>query len=130
MLQDELDIRFESPFLLRIEGVLRCQAGTELHVLKLIRITPKRRVKTFSFSYHAQLTGPPLRPIFRYDNAHTYEREGHGDAFHKHQFDPNTWREIVPPQWIGYSHWPTLRDVLEELEQWTRDHSTRLAPWS
>lgn len=50
------------------------------------------------YRYHAQFdhirfAKPPLRPIFRYDNDHTYTREGHPDAFHKHVFSDRIWLE-------------------------------------
>jgi hypothetical protein len=70
------------------------------------------------YSFHAGIANAEDCPIFRYDNAHTYEREEHPDEHHKHRFDIVTGKEIVPPEWIGAANQPTLRSVLTELEQW------------
>jgi hypothetical protein len=70
------------------------------------------------YTYHAGIEGSASRSIFRYDNAHTYVREGHPDTHHKHTFDHSTWTEKAPPEWIGEERWPHLGDVLAELRQW------------
>jgi hypothetical protein len=45
-------------------------------------------------------------------------RENHADAHHRHRFNIRTWKEIIPPEWVGHAHWPVLREVLDELYEW------------
>jgi hypothetical protein len=60
-------------------------------------------------------------PNIRYDNDHTYEREGHPDAFHKHIFSDRTWRETEVVH-IGRDSFPTLAEAIDELYQWWLEH--------
>ncbi|HEX5498394.1 MAG TPA: hypothetical protein VFX03_04170, partial [Thermomicrobiales bacterium] len=62
------------------------------------------------------VSGSEERSIFRYDNADS--KPGHEDAHHKHLFDPATWREKLPEEWIGFDRWPHLNEVIEELRDW------------
>lgn len=103
---------------LRLHGSVYCHGGLVLHVTKFLELNDAHQVRAFGYRYQAQFAEPPLRQIFRYDDAHTYEREGHEDAFHCHRFNVRTWEEIEPPEWVGYANWPTLREVLDELYQW------------
>lgn len=113
-----LTIFWQDAVHLRIEGRLSCTGGIFLDVRKVLESNERNQVRAILYKYHAGIEGPQHRPIFRYDNSHTYLREGHPDPFHKHRFDPDTWQEITPPLWIGYHEWPTLADVLEELHAW------------
>jgi hypothetical protein len=122
IIRDGLAYETIDPRTLQIAGEVVCEGGLSLFVTKHLEVTNDLQVKTFRYRYHAQFTDPPLRQIFRYDNGHVYGREGHPDAFHRHTFDTSTWHEIVPPTWIGYEHWPTLREVLEELYEWWITH--------
>lgn len=110
-----------------IEGRLICKGGLFIKVQKLIERNNRNQVRTFRYSYHAGLEGDADRSIFRYDNAHTYVREGHADEHHKHRFDYATWGEIAPPQWVGVHNWPTLTDVIEELYEWWQENGQFLA---
>lgn len=101
-----------------IQGELRCLGDISLFVDTQLLVDSHRKVRGKSYSYQAQLAEPPLRPIFRYDNAHQYTLEGHPDAFHKHVWNYRTWEEIEPPAWIGRYHWPTLAQVVEEVWDW------------
>lgn len=101
-----------------IQGELRCQGDVSLFVDTQLLVDGRRNVRGKSYSYQAQMTGSPIRPIFRYDNAHRYTLEGHPDAFHKHVWNYQNWQEILPPQWIGRYHWPTLTQVVEEVWDW------------
>ncbi len=101
-----------------MEGRIWCRHGLFVDVRNVLEINERRPVRGKLYKYHAALDGPSHRPIFRYDNSHTYLREGHPDAFHKHRFDHQTWEEVRPPEWIGYDNWPTLADVIEELYDW------------
>lgn len=78
---------------LRVHGDLLCNGGLLLHVDKYFDIGEANRIRGFRYRYHGQFAKPPLRPIFRYDNDHTYTREGHPDAFHKHVFSDRIWLE-------------------------------------
>lgn len=113
-----LEIRPVGPETLQISGSIRCQHDLVLHVNKLLRINVRRQVRTTNYSYHACWGEDGSRPIFRYDNAHEYGREGHPDPHHKHLFSTVTWKEIQPPAHVGYEHWPTLGDVIQELADW------------
>lgn len=106
---------------LRIHGDLLCRGGLLLHVDKYFDIGRSNRIQGYRYRYHAQFAKQPLREIFRYDNGHTYEREGHPDAFHKHVFSDRTWREIEVVH-IGREHFPTLAEVIDELYQWWLEH--------
>jgi hypothetical protein len=78
----------------------------------------RQQVRTIEYPYHAGVAGAQDRPIFRYDNAHRYVREGHPDEHHRHRFDHAMWSEIEPPEWIGRERWPHLSQAIEELRDW------------
>lgn len=105
---------------LRIEGRLRCRGIIFVDVRKVLVFNERNQVRCIHYKYRAGLVGDTARPILRYDNSHTYQREGQPDAFHKHRYDPYTWEEIRPPLWVGYDNWPTLAEVLDELYEWWR----------
>lgn len=84
-----------------------------------VRLTRGRKqVKTIRYKYHAGFEGAQARSILRYDNSHSYLREGHPAPHHKHRFDHRTWQEFTPPEWIGAANRPHLSDVVEESRQW------------
>lgn len=113
--------------LIRIEGAIRCQHALRIYVNKLLEIDDRHRVRTISYNYHACWGDDGTRPIFRYDNAHEYVREGHPDAHHKHRFNHVTWTEIEPPLHVGHDRWPTLGDVIDELATWWEETGRFLA---
>jgi hypothetical protein len=115
---DDLQYTFPSPDRFVIHGRIRCRHALFIDIDKTLAFNDRQRVRTLYYSYHAGVEGPEDRPIFRYDNAHRYAREGHADEHHKHRFDPATWQEIEPPTWVGYHGWPHLSDVIEELLAW------------
>lgn len=111
-------LRFDK---VRIKGRVHCMHGLFVDTDKflVVRETGGRQlVKTDTYSYHAGIEGRSARTIFQYDNFHAYTREGHPDAHHKHRFDPTTWQEITPPEWVSEDAWPHLSDVLAELRDW------------
>jgi hypothetical protein len=72
-------------------------------------------VQTFEYKYNAFIRGH--NNILRYDNTHMYP--GHGDAHHRHKYDWRTGKELSgSPEWVGEHRWPTLGEVLEEIERW------------
>lgn len=119
---DSTEIYLIAEGTLRITGRIWCKGNTFLDVTKTLEINERNQVRTLYYKYHAGiLLGGDTKSIFRYDNAHTYAREGHADAHHKHRYDYSTWEEIRPAEWVGYDHWPTLADVLEELYAWWQE---------
>lgn len=103
-----------------LRGSAFCKGGLVLHIEKVLEISPARHVRGIQYRYQAMFDAPPIRQIFRYDNAHRYE--GHPDAFHKHTFSNRTWKPNFPPTHIGRKDWPTLMQVIEELYAWWIDH--------
>jgi len=73
--------------------------------------------------YHAAFADPHLA-IFRYDDAHPHP--GHPDHLHKHVFDPPGAPDPGTVVWIGRDNWPTLFDVVRELEDWWETTGFRL----
>ncbi len=103
-----------TPRLVRIHGDLVCRGGLVVRVDNYYRRDASDRIQGVVYRYHAQFIEPPLRRIFRYDNDHTYNREAHPDAFHKHLFSDRTWREVEVVH-IGRENFPTLAEVIDEL---------------
>lgn len=101
-----------------IGGRLVCRHGLFVEIDKKLQVNQHGQARTTRYDYHAGVLGLDDRPIFRYDNAHTYAREGHPDAHHRHRFDHVTWEEIEPPEWVGYDRWPHLDEVVRELMTW------------
>ena len=101
-----------------IAGRLVCRHGLFVDVDKKLHINRLGHARTSRYDYHAGVLGDRDRPVFRYDNAHAYTREGHPDAHHRHRFDHVTWEEIEPPEWVGYDRWPHLDEVVRELMAW------------
>lgn len=122
----EFELRDDPPVLI-IWGRLRCLHGLFVDVRKTLAVQDRQRrimVRTIDYAYHAGIEGAKDRPIFRYDNAHTYP--GHPDAHHKHRFDPATWRQIGRPDWVGAAGWPHLSDAVEELRDWWNETGQQL----
>lgn len=98
-------------------GEIICRGDLVLHIDERLSVDPDGIVRGTDISYDAEWLGPPRRKIFRYDNAHSFEQYNHPDEFHKHVWNPSTWREL-PHQWIGRHAWPDIGAVLEELYEW------------
>jgi hypothetical protein len=121
VLDHTLSIRRRRPDRLILAGRVRCRGGLfiDVETILAVRVTRGRRqVRPIRYAFHAGVEGAVSRGIFRYDNSHSYVREGHPDPHHRHRFDHRTWQEITPPEWIGKGRWPQLSDVIEELRQW------------
>jgi len=114
----DLQVELTAPDRVTIAGRIRCQHGLFVDVRKVLELNDRQQVRGLAYKYHAGIVGSDPRPIFRYDNAHTYAREGHPDAFHRHRYDHRSWQEIAPPEWIGDEQWPTLAEAIEELHDW------------
>jgi hypothetical protein len=112
---------------LRISGRLSCQDGLFIDVDKTLEVREDGWVRTIYYKYHVGIDGPSPRSIFRYDNAHTYAREGQPDEHHKHIYDWDTGEVIAPPTHVGRDAWPHLSDVIEETFGWWQAHRDFLA---
>lgn len=114
----------------RFSGVISCYAGIEIHVDQILERDDRNRVRALFFRYHAQLrvpaaTSPPtprIIYILRYDNAHHFRE--HPDAFHKHLFTLHG--EPASVQHVGREHFPTLRNVIDEVFEWWQQHRDNL----
>lgn len=104
-------------------GVIECAGGIDLEVRKLLAVVDgeggNERVQTVWYSYNAKLRG--RGNILRYDCP-----DDHREADHVHRFDvfdgdDDGRVENLPPR-----EWPTIDQVLEELEAWYREHHNKL----
>lgn len=98
-------------------GKLECEGDIEIYVTKKQDVRERngrREVRTVTYSYHALLRRDDgaFEDILRYNNAHPHE--GHPDGHHKHL------RVAGEPKvvHIGEAGWPTLADVIAEVEDW------------
>jgi len=119
---DTLQFEVVSRDRISLAGRIFCHGDLVIHVNKILELNSSHEVRGLLYSYQAQFVSAPERIIFRYDNAHTYSKEGHQDGFHKHTFSFRTWKEIVPPTWIGRQDWPELSKVIDELYDWWIEH--------
>jgi hypothetical protein len=120
IVHDGLTIDVLNRRMLTIKGPVYCQGDLVIHVEKTLDINDRHQVRGRQYRYQVQFTDPPIREIFRYDNAHRYP--GHPDAFHRHAFNTQTWKALFPPEHIGRENFPTLSDVINEVEQWWIAH--------
>jgi len=95
---------------LRITGLITCRGHTFLNVVKTLAIRSDGRVETVRYAYHAGVSFPENRAIFRFDNAH--------GVHEKHVFDPVTGVEFGPPRELTREEWPHLSECLDMLEAW------------
>jgi hypothetical protein len=116
--RNSIDIKVAVRKSAHVEGRLHCLGGTYIEVRVFLTLDERNQGNVRRYTYHAGIKRESDFAIFRYDNAHSYLREGQPDAHHKHHFDPTTGREIRPLEWIGHDRMPTLCSVLAELEQW------------
>lgn len=119
---DTLTFTVVSRHRITLSGTIYCRGDLEIHVNKTLERNDTDQVRGIYYNYHAQFSSPPVRPIFRYDNAHGFPDLDHRDHFHKHVFSNRTWREIEPPLWIGRHNWPHLNQVIDELYTWWIQH--------
>lgn len=123
---DDLQYDFPVEDVFEITGRVACRHGLFVDVQKTLEVNDRGQVRTVKYSYHAGVEGEKNRPIFRYDNAHRHPH--HEDEHHRHRYDPSTWDEIVPPEWVGRDNWPHLNEVVEELREWWEATGQRLGP--
>lgn len=114
-----------------LSGNIACLGEILIGVNKFIEILDLYetdcKVQTRWYSYNVSIQGHGN--LLRYDNQDPdYDfRSGHQDEHHKHRFD---WRlnEELPgsPFWMGEKDWPTLGQVLQEVQDWYWDNRADL----
>lgn len=111
-------------------GEIGCLGKIVISVEKFIEIVSgfgeESMVRTKWYSYNVFIRGG--YNISRYDNQDDeYVRPGHEDEHHKHIFDWRTGEENpISPVWVGVNAWPTLGEVLQEIEDWYWEHKSDL----
>lgn len=105
--------------LLVMSGEIACLGGLVVRVEKYLEVSEGEGddalVRTVEYKYNAFMRGH--NNLLRYDNSHSFP--GHEDSHHKHEYDWRTGQQFPGfPEWVGEHRWPTLGQVLEELEQW------------
>jgi len=118
ILEDRLEVLISSRLVVWA-GRLYCQDGIEICIDKNQDVRAPRgrpEVRTREYSYHVLSRSAEGRivPVLRYDNAHPHLELGHPDEHHKH-----TWGSAgeVTITHVGVANWPTLGDVIEEVER-------------
>ncbi len=122
---DEDTMRFiPNPVLrgIHIQGAVPCLGRIVVDVDKFLKILEGQDddalVQTRMYSYNVFFRRG--HNILRYDNQHPHDLyPNHHDEHHKHEFN---WRTGEPlseiPRWIGEGNWPTLGEVITEVEKW------------
>lgn len=114
-----------------LEGEIGCLGNIVIAVEKFLEILDGDRndamVQTLWYSYNVFIRGQ--YNLFRYDNQDDdFLRPGHQDEHHKHCFDWRTGEEVVgSPIWMGVDKWPTLGQVIAEVEDWYWEHREDIA---
>lgn len=111
---------------IRFQGIIHCNDGIEIHVDEVLLRDRRNRVRGYVYRYHALIRmesriDPAMSHvvnILRYDNADHFAN--HADAFHKHTFTADGDPDAV--QHIGRQNFPTLRNVIDEVFEWWKDH--------
>jgi hypothetical protein len=105
-----------------IKGSLPCLGDIRLDVEKSLKVLEgdgaNAIVQTFQYTYNASL---PAGNIFRYDSPH----QDHNQFHHVHRFDVFDGDHIGN---VDQCEWPTLGQVIAELEGWYYDNYHRLYP--
>ena len=99
-----------------LTGTIECAGGICVEVHKIIQILDgegaNARVQSATYTYHARLRG--RGNILRYDAPH----ESHRPFHHVHRYDPRLKGHDETVEAIAGEEWPTLGEVLTELEVW------------
>ena len=109
-----------------LSGEVACKGRIVVSVEKFLDVLegdgPTALVQTEWYSYNAFVRG--WHNVLRYDNQHPQKLyPGHSDPHHKHKFDWRSGEEVDgSPAWIGADEWPTLSEVVRELERWYWDN--------
>jgi hypothetical protein len=123
VIEDTLNIYPVGARLVVITGSLPCLGDIRLDVRKLLRFVsevegPNELVQTVEYNYNASLD---IGNIVRYDSPHP----DHNQFHHVHRFNVFDGDHIGE---VSACAWPTLGDVIGELEGWYYDNYHRLYP--
>ena len=123
IIEDTLSIYPYGARLIIITGSLPCLGDIRLDVHKLLRFVtedqgPNELVQTIEYSYNANL---PIGNIVRYDSPHP----DHNQFHHVHRFNVFDGDHIGE---VSECEWPTLGEVIGELEMWYYENYHRLYP--
>lgn len=105
-----------------LSGEIACKGQIVISVEKFLAVLegegPTALVQTEWYSYNVFVRG--WHNILRYDNQHPrLLYPGHPDPHHKHEFDWRSGEENRDsPKWVGEEGWPTLGEVIREVERW------------
>lgn len=110
---------------IRLSGVIECAADIYIDVEKRLAILggdgAGAIIQTVDYSYNAYVRN--IGNIVRYDSPH----DGHNEQHHCHRFDTFANKEIRPPTFLpNEDDWPTLGEVIGEVERWYYDNIDRL----
>lgn len=113
VLHDGVDFERENDGSVTARGVVACAGNLRVHVWQRLRVVNERGwVQASRYAFQAErIAEGTVRPVLRYDNAHSYP--GHRDTHHRHRFDDDG--KPIRVEWVGEAGWPTLVDVIEEL---------------
>lgn len=107
--------------LLEMTGRIECLGGIEVTVEKILRMEKQPKgeptVQTTDYHYNARLKG--VGNILRYDSPHV----DHNGFHHVHRYDVFSGDSDGTVQ---ACLWPTLGQVLEELEEWYYDNRDKI----
>ncbi len=98
-----------------VEGDITCEGGIVVRVSKTLESQGGTdRVRTVHYNYNAHMPGGGN--ILRYDNSHL----GSPDEYHRHRYDTGTWEQIGPTEIIDRDAFPTLIEMVSEVEDLVR----------
>ncbi|HAN91878.1 MAG TPA: hypothetical protein DCQ33_07335 [Nitrospira sp.] len=109
-----------------LSGEIACLGKIVIQVEKTLAIIEDTYgndpiVQTIVYRYNASVRGHNV--ILRYDNAHPHP--GHADDHHKHVVNWKSGQEEALV-WVGEAGWPTLTQVIQEVEEWYYAHISEL----
>ncbi len=120
ILEDTLVVSSIGAGLILIKGSIRCLGGIRLDVEKVLKVVEgdgaNAMVQTTTYNYNASIS---LGNVLRYDSPHNDHNEYH----HVHRYDvfagdqDGTTTEAI---------WPSLGDVITELQNWYCEHYLQL----
>ena len=102
-----------------LSGSVRCAGNIELEVRKVLAVRNgsgfAATVESVEYSYNAKVVG--VGNIVRYDSPHKHRPE-----HHVHRFDVLGKRKEERIETIPGRDWPTLGEVIQELDDWYREN--------
>jgi hypothetical protein len=106
---------------LLMEGTITCLGNIEVTVEKILQVTKQPKgepvVQTIDYHYNARVRG--VGNVLRYD----YPHPDHNRFHHVHRYDVFNGDEDGS---VEACEWPTLGQVLDELEEWYYENRENL----